>query len=946
MTLSAEPLILGITVGLTYALLAVGLVLIYKSSRFINFAHGQLGVFSSMLVAKAVNDHGVNYWLAFVAALAVAVALAALVEVTVIRRLFNAPRVVLMVASIGVSQLLFAASFLDFIRPDPVTLVRKGYPTAFDVNVEVLGFVLRGPEFMILLFSPLAALGIAFLFRSTRVGLRVKAVAANDEAARLAGINVRRVSTSVWMIAGLLAAVTAILLGPARGGVNTEVLGPALMTRALTAGLVGKMVNLPAAFAAGIGLGVVEQLILFNFAGATAEVVIFALLMAVLLWRSAELAKQHRRAEAAVPFQERPRGVPDEVKGQPWLSPVRVTAGCAAVIVALLLPTFPGLQSQSQALLLVQATVMAIVGLSMYVLLSWTGQLSLGHFAFVGIGAFVAARLSAEGFSVPFVVLVAGIAGAAAAMIVGLPAARVSGVFLGVATLGFAVVSPGWLFKQDWFSGGRTHVELARLPIVGTVTSARGLYYVGLALLLITLAAVAIMQRRLSHRFVAVRDNARAASAHGLPTMAVNLTGFAISGFIAGAAGVLWGYANVNFELAAFHPSLSLTVLSMVVVGGVASSAGAVLGAIGVVGIPSLLHLSPTFVQATAGAALLLVLLQLPNGMITHYHLARDWLLRRIGKALASGTDFKRADVTGAKAGAALVCEDLTVVFGGLVALDRVSLRAERGEIVGLIGSNGSGKTTLIDCVSGFLKPDSGTIIVDGQHLSALGPEFRPYAGVGRSFQDARLYPGLTVAEALLVAQETTERPTFLSSLLRTPWQRESDRRASERVQETLRAFDLEPFADTPIRELPTGLRRVCSLASVSLLRPSLLLLDEPSAGLPQAKVIEFVPLIRDLRARLDCTILLIEHDMGLMAELCDRIYALEAGKVIAQGTPAEVANDPLVIASYLGENRSTISRSAVLPATSAPSNGSTRPTRRRRPQPLGAPAERASAGQ
>jgi ABC-type branched-subunit amino acid transport system ATPase component/ABC-type branched-subunit amino acid transport system permease subunit len=919
MTLTTDSPILGLTTGLTYALLAAGLVLIYKSSRFINFAHGQLGAFSAMLVAKLANDQGLNYWVAFVLALGVAVVVAGAVELIVIRRLFNAPRVVLMVASIGVAQVLYAASFIKVLRPNPTTLVRQGYPTPFDVNVRLLGFVLHGREFMILLFAPLAAVAIAYLLRATHTGVRIQAVASNDEAARLAGIPVRRVSTTVWVVAGLLAALTAILLGPGRGSVNTEILGPALLARALIAALFGRMTNLPTAFAAGVAVGVVEQVSLANFGGGTTELLLYATMLAVLLWRANGLARQHRGAQEAKPFAARPRPVPADLANPQLLSSLRAGGAALATGAALLLPLLPGLHSQGQALLLAQTVVYALLGVSLFVLVNWCGQISLGHFALVGVGAFTAARLSASGYSLPFVLIVGGALGALVAIVIGLPAARVSGLFLGVSTLGFAVVAPGWLFRQPWLTNGHSSVADARVPLVGTVTSPRALYYVALLILLVTLVAVRVMRGTIARRLIAVRDNPRGASAHGLPPVAVNVTGFAISGFIAAVAGVLWGYVNVHFDATAFNPSLSLGLLAMVVVGGLSSPLGAVLGAIVVIGIPTLLHLSSTFVFATSGIGLIAVLMQLPGGLLTHGYALRDALLRLFAAASSRST-FTLDDQRDAPA---LDCRGLRVTFGGLVALDDVSLRVEPGEIVGLIGANGAGKTTLMDCVSGYVRPDAGEVLTQGRDVSDLGPEYRAYASVARTFQDARLYPELTVRETMLVAQEATERPTFFSALFRAPWQRDSERRAMAAADEALRFCGIEHYADVHVGDLPTGVRRTCSLATVLLQRPKLILLDEPTAGLPHAEVLAFAPLIRRVRDELGCAILLIEHDMGLVMELCDRLYALEAGRNIAEGAPKDVASSPAVIGSYLGGNEATIKRSRSTAAMKR-----TRPTR------------------
>ena len=206
-------------------------------------------------------------------------------------------------------------------------------------------------------------------------------------------------------------------------------------------------------------------------------------------------------------------------------------------------------------------------------------------------------------------------------------------------------------------------------------------------------------------------------------------------------------------------------------------------------------------------------------------------------------------------------------------------------------------------------------ITANGRVLAHLGPEYRAYASVGRTFQDARLYPELTVRETMLVALEKEERPTFTSSLLRAPWQVASERRAEARADEALAYFGLTGYAATAIGDLPTGVRRTCALATVVLQRPRLILLDEPTAGIPQAEVAQFGDLIRRLRDELDCAILLIEHDMGLVMGLCNRIYAMEAGRVIAEGKPRDVARDPAVVSSYLGENADTIERSSILSA-------------------------------
>jgi ABC-type branched-subunit amino acid transport system ATPase component len=198
---------------------------------------------------------------------------------------------------------------------------------------------------------------------------------------------------------------------------------------------------------------------------------------------------------------------------------------------------------------------------------------------------------------------------------------------------------------------------------------------------------------------------------------------------------------------------------------------------------------------------------------------------------------------------------------------------------------------------------------VYGRDLAGLAPEYRPWAGVGRSFQDARLYPGLTVLETVMVAAEHDNHSGLLSCAVRAPWQRWSERELESKALSVLEALGLSAYRDVPTADLPTGLRRACEVACALVLEPRLLLLDEPTAGIPQADVPTFLPLIRRVRDDLDCALLLIEHDMGVVMGLADRIYALEAGKVIASGPPAEVAQHPAVVATYLGEEQVAIAR-------------------------------------
>lgn len=286
----------------------------------------------------------------------------------------------------------------------------------------------------------------------------------------------------------------------------------------------------------------------------------------------------------------------------------------------------------------------------------------------------------------------------------------------------------------------------------------------------------------------------------------------------------------------------------------------------------------------------------------------------------------------------ALHARSVTVRFGGLTAVDDVAIDIAQHEIVGLIGGNGAGKTTFMNVVSGYVEPEAGAVLqVRGRDLVGLSPEYRPYVDVGRSYQAATLFPGLTVTETLLVAVERHHPTPLLGAIIGSGRARRIEREKRERVASLVETCGLGAYADRLIRELSTGTRRVVDLACILAQQPRLLLLDEPTGGLAQRETEAFAPLIKRVQRELECAVMVIEHDMVMIGELCDRVYAMETGRVIAAGTPAEVRNDPHVIASYLGTDETAIARSGSMAPEPIPE-----PTVAPAPAPSPAPARTA----
>jgi ABC-type branched-subunit amino acid transport system ATPase component len=263
---------------------------------------------------------------------------------------------------------------------------------------------------------------------------------------------------------------------------------------------------------------------------------------------------------------------------------------------------------------------------------------------------------------------------------------------------------------------------------------------------------------------------------------------------------------------------------------------------------------------------------------------------------------------------AVLEVKGITKRFGGITALDSVDLSLRDGEVLGLIGPNGSGKTTLFEIISGYQTPDAGTVTYEGIDITGLPPEERARRRLVRRFQDARLFPALTVFETLLVSleQKNEVRNTLLNALS-TPQARRSERRVRARAERLIELLELGSYRDKFVRELSTGLRRVVDLACVLATEPKVLLLDEPSSGIAQAEAEGLAPLLRRVRFETGCSILIVEHDMPMISAVADELVALERGTVLLRGTPEDVLNDDRVIESYLGGAEAAVKRSGSL---------------------------------
>ena len=629
------------------------------------------------------------------------------------------------------------------------------------------------------------------------------------------------------------------------------------------------------------------------------------------------------------------------------------SGNCSRSYVAVVFPLLPYFRAINSLLVLV--LMYALIGVSLTVLVGWSGQVSLGHFAFVGIGAYATARWAGEsGWSLVELLVVAGFIGAVVMVVIGLPALRVRGLTLAVTTLGLAVIAPDWLYQQGWLGGSTPFnapvAPMTVLPGIGNIGSQLYLYYVVLVVLVLVMAAAAALRRSAIGRvIIAVRDNERAIASFGIKPATVKLRVLALSGFVAATAGVFFGADWQSVTPTYFTADVSIAILAIPVVGGLGSLGGAVAAAVllymvtffvgpHVEGLLGSVGQNVGFLLLLSGASVIGAMMQFPNGIAgkvqecwqSHLNKKAARVVAGTAPGTTSHSETERPAMQisfatvgrnheAGRAGAPappvagalpLVVNDLAVRFRGIVALDGATIEVRPGEIVGLIGPNGAGKTTLMNAVSGILRPDRGSVRLFGHEVSHRAPEFRARHGLARSFQDASLFAGLTVTQTVQVATAQRTRTLLVPAMLGAPWVRSAERTNRRRALEIVEAFGLTPWADALTSELSTGMRRICDLAAQVATEPRLLLLDEPTAGVAQREAEEFSPLIRRIRRDLDCSVVVIEHDMPMLMGLCDRVYAMDAGSVIAEGTPDQVRNEPAVIASYLGANAAAISRS------------------------------------
>ncbi len=618
-----DYILLGLAIGMANALLAVGIVLTYMSTRVINLAHGELGAFCVAVMLALTRNAGWNYAPALLASLAATGVLAAIIEQGVIRRLEKSPRLIVLIATLGVSQLIIVARL---IVPKPkagkgVELITGSgvFPVPIDHPIVEFGrVVLRPQHFIALVVGPLVALAVVLFLRRSTYGIALRAAAQNSSRALLAGIPVRRVSTIAWVVAGLLSGVASMLLAPIVGYSSSEAIGLPLLMRGLAGATIAGFDNLGVAFGAGLAIGVADQLVFLSTgrAGIT-DLIVFAAVLIALYVRRSEYRRTSANEETSWDTAEATRPLPLAIlQHVRW----RQTVRASVVVLAAVAMAMPWVLTQSALFFTATVFLVAVVAVSLTMLTGWAGQLSIGHWGLAGVGGVFGARMvTMAHFPYWSAFLAAGVIGALCALLIGLPSLRFEGTSFAVVTLGFGVAASGWLFAQPWFRSGQG----LRRP---SYLDNRGYYIAALIFLAITVViARRLQQSRIGRNMTAVRENARQAESFGVNLTRTKLTGFVISGTFAGLAGFMWaiGVGSANGEV--FGPVRSLTLVTAVVIGGLGSIAGAVIGAFYMLGIPYFgSNISVYIGLLSTGIGVLTLVMFLPGGFARIGYFVRD----------------------------------------------------------------------------------------------------------------------------------------------------------------------------------------------------------------------------------------------------------------------------------------------------------------------------------
>ena len=893
--------ILGLGVGSLYALASQGLMVIYRGSGVLNFGHGAIGMIGAYVAYELHNVHGLPYGVGLAIGTAASALLGALTHLLVMRNLRRASPLARIVATLGVLIVVQSAATVRY--GGKVRSVKVALPN----NLIRMGDIVISVDRLILLaIAAVLTTALWLFYRYTHFGMATTAVAENQRASSSIGLSPDIIATFNWALGSALAGFAAILVTPIVTLQVTVMTG--LVLGALAAAIIANFRSFPIAFVAGILIGM-GQSELTNYVSTPgwSGAFPFAVIVVVMLVRGTALPIRGY-------FLQKLPAV-----GRGNVRPLAVLFG--VVVAVVLTALLPALWQDS----MVVTFAFAIILLSIVVTTGFAGQLSLGQFALAGLGAFFAGRAAdVWNFPFPLAILFGVVLAAPVGALFAIPAVRARGLNLAIVTLGIGTAVQLIVFQNSKWTGGFIGTVIGKPSLFGLDVSAtkhpdRYAYVALGAFVLAALSIAALRRGRSGRRLLAVRTNERAAAALGISVAGAKVYAFAVGGSVAALGGIMMAFRKDTIIFGTeFTNFTSILAVGYTFLGGIGYLMGPIFGsfsspgALGARISTAIFSGISTYIALIGGGLVVLIVLQNQDGIAKESTMQIKFVANKV-LGLAKRKVREPALITlppetrERVRPMTLHVKDVTVTYGGVTAVDTVSLDVVPGKITGLIGPNGAGKTSFIDAVTGFTRAANGSIMLDGNDVIGIEASKRARLGMSRSFQQLELFEDLSVLDNLRAASDPRDKRSYFTDLF---WPVNPPLPGS--VVAAINEFGLAEKLNLAAQDLSYGERRLLGIARAVATQPSVLLLDEPAAGLGDAETAEFAKLVRRLADEWGIAIMLVEHDMNFVMSVCDHIVVLDFGRKIAEGTPAEIRANPLVISAYLGGHDATDDHSEV----------------------------------
>ena len=568
--------------------------------------------------------------------------------------------------------------------------------------------------------------------------------------------------------------------------------------------------------------------------------------------------------------------------------------------------------------IIVTICITIIMAVSLNLTTGLLGQLALGHAGFMSVGAYVAAIVTKSlaidfSFALAIGLVAGGIVAALFGFLIGMPALRLKGDYLAIITLGFGEIIRVVIenLQITGGAGGLSRItRMSRAFSEDVPTSSAVQFGIVFWIMVLIITSIFTLGRsRHGRAIISIRENDVAAEATGIPTTYYKLFAFTLAAFFAGIAGGLYAHQTGMLAAKTFGFNKSIEYLVMIVLGGMGSITGSIISSAVLIALPEVLRSMAEWRLVIYSALLIVMMLFRPSGLMgtKEFSLVTAW--EKVGATLRRWLRIKpgqtkmpyRPHYDVWEDSVVLETRNLGISFGGLKAAQGVNITLKNNEIVGLIGPNGAGKTTVFNLLTGVYQPTEGEIVLLDKGINGVSTHEITKNGIARTFQNIRLFKSMSVLDNIKVAFNTRMQYSALSGIVRDGKYASEERGIDIRGRELLRVFDMEEVADIRADALPYGQQRKLEICRALACNPKVLLLDEPAAGMNPIETRELMETIRLIRSRFSVAILLIEHDMKLVMGICERIYVLNYGRIIAEGSPEAISRNPEVIAAYLG---------------------------------------------